>query len=149
MDFLQKHLSWFSKLYLRVQSKNCGRNSFFLFFFSEFFSNFERNIFRLSAKKLQENVKTTFCVSGRTICSLKKFLKVLHRFGFSAKNFGIGTCSQNSIYVSRVKIAEEIFFFILPFYIFSDFERKIFETFGQKTSRICQNYLMRVQRNNL
>ena len=49
----------------------------------------------------------------------------------------------------RVKFAEEIFFFILPFWIFSDFELKNFQTFGQKTSRICQNYLLRVQRNNL
>ena len=32
---------------------------------------------------------------------------------------------------------------------FSDFERKFFQTFGRKTSRICQNYLLRVQRNNL
>ena len=198
-----------------------------MFFFSEFFSNFERNIFRLSAKKLQENVKTTFCVSGRTICSLKKFLKVLHRFGFSAKNFGIGTCSQNSIYVSRVKIAEEIFFlfFLSTFFqilsekflrllakkrqefvkttlcvsrgticslkiffksfesfrifcrnlwhgsqnsiyvsrvkfaeeitfsfFFSEFFRFLsenFQTFGQKTSKTCENYLLRVHRNNL
>ena len=57
--------------------------------------------------------------------------------------------SQTSIYVSRVKIAEEIYFFILPFWIFPDFERKVFQTFGQKTSRICQNYLLRLQRNNL
>ena len=57
--------------------------------------------------------------------------------------------SQNSIYVSRVKFAEEIFFVILPFWNFSDFERKRFQTFGQKTSCICQNYLLRVQRNNL
>ena len=68
MDFLHKPLAWFSKLYQRVQSKSCGRNSFFLFFFSEFFS---------------------------------------------------------------------------------DVERKKFETFSQKTSKSCQNYLLRVQRNNL
>ena len=67
LDCLQKPLAWFSKFYLRVQMKICGRN-IFLFFLSEFFS---------------------------------------------------------------------------------DFERKTFQTFGQKTSRICKNYLLRVQRNNL
>ena len=67
LKFPQKPLAWFSKIYLRVQSKICGRN----------------------------------------------------------------------------------IFFILPFWIFSDFELKIFQTLGQKTSRICQNYLLRVQRNNL
>ena len=67
MDFLQKPSAWFSKFYLRVQSKNCGRNSFLSFLFG----------------------------------------------------------------------------------IFSTFERKIFQTFSQKTSKSCQNYLLRVQRNNL
>ena len=62
LDFLSKPLWWFSKFYLRVQSKNCGRNSFFLFSFQNFFSNFDRKFFRLLAKKLQEVVKSTFCV---------------------------------------------------------------------------------------
>ena len=70
-DFLQKPLAWFSKFYLRVQSKNFGKNS--LFFFQIFFSDFERKFFRLSAKKLQENVKTTFWVSRGTFCSLNFF----------------------------------------------------------------------------
>ena len=37
LDFLQKHLSWFSKFYIRVQSKKCGKNSLFLFSFQNFF----------------------------------------------------------------------------------------------------------------
>ena len=49
-DFLQKPLAWFSKFYLRVQSKNCGKNSFFCFSFHIFFSNFERYIFRFWPK---------------------------------------------------------------------------------------------------
>ena len=44
---------------------------------------------------------------------------------------------------------KKYFFLILPFWIFPDFERKIFQTFGQKASRIFQNYLLRVQRNSL
>ena len=67
LDFLQKPSAWFSNFYLRVKSKNCGRNSFLFFLFR----------------------------------------------------------------------------------IFSDFERKIFQTFCEKSSKSCQNYLLRVQRNNL
>ena len=37
LDFLQKHLAWFSKFCLRVQSKNCGKNRFLLFYFQNFF----------------------------------------------------------------------------------------------------------------
>ena len=98
LDFLQKPSSWFSKIYLRVQSKNCGRNSFLIFPFRNF-SDFERKIFRLSAKKLQKVVKTTFYVSRGTVCGLKFFSKVLIRFGFSAETFGmvlkfLSTCPE-------------------------------------------------------
>ena len=34
--FLQKHLAWFSKFYLRVQSKNCGRNIFLIILSNNF-----------------------------------------------------------------------------------------------------------------
>ena len=44
---------------------------------------------------------------------------------------------------------KEIIFFILPFWIFTDFDRKVIQTFGQKTSRSLKNYLLRVQRNSL
>ena len=66
-DFLHKLLAWFSKFYLRVQSKKCGKKVFFLFSFQNFF----------------------------------------------------------------------------------DFWAKIFQIFGQKTSKSFQNYLLRVQRNSL
>ena len=45
LDFLQKPLAWFSNIYLRVQSKNCGRNSFLIFLF-RIFSAFEQNFFQ-------------------------------------------------------------------------------------------------------
>ena len=135
------------KFYLRVQSKNCGRNSFFCFSSQSFFSKTERKFFRLLAKKFQKVVKTNFCVSTGTTCGFNFFLKSFEPLWIFCRILWHG--SQNSIYVSRVKFAEEIFFFILPFWIFPDFERKFFRTFGQKTSRICQNFLLRVQRNNL
>ena len=37
LDFLQKYLAWFSKFYLSVQRKICGRNIFFNFSFQNFF----------------------------------------------------------------------------------------------------------------
>ena len=40
-------------------------------------------------------------------------------------------------------------FLIFLFSFFSDFERKFFQTFSQKSSKSCENYLLRVQRNNL
>ena len=96
-DFLQKHLAWFSKFYLRVQSKNCGKNSFSCFL-SRIFSNFEQKLFRLLAKKLQKDFKTTYVSRGK-VCDLKIFSKVLNRFGFSAETFGmvlifLSTCQE-------------------------------------------------------
>ena len=44
MDFLQNPLAWFSKFYLRVQSKICGRNNFFYSSFLNF-SGLWANIF--------------------------------------------------------------------------------------------------------
>ena len=97
LDFLQEPSAWFSNFYLRVKSKNCGKNSFFLFF-SRIFSNFEQKFFRLLAKKLQKVFKTTY-VSRGIVCSLKFFSKVLNRFGFSAETFGmvlklLSTCPE-------------------------------------------------------
>ena len=70
---------------------------FFTFLF-RILSDFERNFFRVLAKKLQEVVKTTFCVSRGTICDLI-FFKVLNRSGFSAQTFGmalksLSTCAE-------------------------------------------------------
>ena len=86
-DFLQKQLAWFSKFYLRVQSKNCGKNSFFCFL-SRIFANFEQKLFRLLAKKLQKDFKITYVSIGK-VCALKIFSKVVNRFGFSAETFGM------------------------------------------------------------
>ena len=49
--FLQNPLAWFSNFYLRVQSKNSGRNNFFNSSFQSFFSDFERNIFQTFGEK--------------------------------------------------------------------------------------------------
>ena len=98
LDFLQKPLAWFSKFYPCVQSKNCGRNVCFVLLFRNF-SEFERNVFRLLAKKLQEVVETTFYVCRGTVCGLKFFFYILNRFGFSGETFGmvlkiLSTCPE-------------------------------------------------------
>ena len=120
---------------------------FFSFFLSEFFRILSENFFRLLAEKRQEFVKTTFCVTRGTICGLKYFFKSFKSFWIFCRNHWHG--SQNSIYVFRVKIAEEAvcLFFFSEFS--SDFERNFFQTFGEKSSKSCQNYLLHDQRNNL
>ena len=118
LDFLQKPLAWFSKFYLGVQSKNCGKVLFVLLFRT--FSEFERKVFRLLAKKLQEVVKTTFYVCRGTVCGLNFFL-YFELFWIFWRNLWHG--SQNSIYVFRVKIAEELIFL----FFFSEFFRSLSE----------------------
>ena len=118
----------------------------FLFFFSKFFRLLSENFFRLSAKELQKVVKTTFCVSTGTTCGFKFFKKFWTVMDFLQKPLA---WFSNFYLRVQSKICGWNIFFILPFWIFPDFERKVFQTFGQKTSRVCQNYLLRVQRNNL
>ena len=147
LDFPQKPLAWFSKFYLRVQSKKCGKNSSFLFSFQNFFSNFERKFFRLLAKKLQQFFKNYLLRVQRNNLWLEFFFvkfwivsyflqKLLAWFSKFYLRVQSKNCGRNS-------------FLIFLFRIFSDFEWKIFQTFGQKTSWSCQNYLLRVQRNTL
>ena len=145
LNFLQKPSAWCSNFYLRVQSENSGRNNFFNLLFI-IFSDFERIFFRLLAIKLQMFVKTTFCVSRGTICGFKNFKKNFESFWIFCRNLWHG--SQIFISVSRVKIAEELVFFCFSFQNFFEFCAKNFQTFGQKSSRSCQNYLLRVQTNN-
>ena len=86
-------------------------------------------------------------MSRGTICSLKNILKSFESFRIFCRNLWHG--SQKSIYVSRVKIAGKNSFFLFSFRNFFDFWAKFFQTFGQKTSRKSENYLLRVHRNNL
>ena len=141
LDFLQKPLAWFSKFYPCVQSKNCGRNVCFVWLFRTF-SEFERNVFRLLAKKLQEVVETTFYVCRGTVCGLKFFL-YFKSFWIFWRNLWHG--SQNSIYVSRVKFAEATIFWSVLFRIFLNFQRNIFRLLARKlqevvktTFRVCR-----------
>ena len=146
LDFLQKPLAWFSKFYLHVQSKNFGRNSFRIFLFRIFFRILSEEFFRLLAKKLQGNVKTTSACPQEQLVALYLFKKFWIVLDFLQKP----SAWFSSFYIRvQSKICGRKVFFIPPFWNFPDFERKIFQTFGQKTSRKCENYLLSVQRNNL
>ena len=55
LDFLQKPSAWFSNFYLRIQSKNCGKNSFFCFFFQNF-SKFWAKSFQTFGRKTSKKL---------------------------------------------------------------------------------------------
>ena len=129
-DFLQKHLAWFSNIYLRVQSKNCGKNSFSCFL-SRIFSNFEQKLFRLLAKKLQKVFKTTYVSRGK-VCDF--FFLSFQTFRIFCRNIWHG--SQNSIDVFRVKIAEKTVFFCFISRFFSNFEQKVFRLLAKKLQKV-------------
>ena len=119
----------------------------FLIFFLEFFRILSNYFFRLLAKKLQEVFRTTFYVSRWNVCGLKFFLQFWNVLVFLQNplawfsNFYLRVQSKNS--------GRNNFFNSSFRSFFSDFERNIFQTFDEKTSRSCQIYLLRVQRNSL
>ena len=60
-DFLQKRLAWFSKFYLRVQSKNCGKKPFFLFSFQNFFEFWAKTFQTFGQKTSKKFSKLPTC----------------------------------------------------------------------------------------
>ena len=146
LDFLQKPLAWFPKIYLHVQSKNFGRNSFLIFLF-RIFSDFERKFFSDFRPKNFKNFSKlpSTCLEEQFV-AWHFFLKFWIVLDFLQKpsawfsNFYLRVqsknCGRNSflLFLSR---------------FFSIFERKVFTLLGQKTSRKWENYLLRVHRNNL
>ena len=137
------HGSQFSIFVSRVK---IAEEIVFLFFFSEFFRNFSEKFFWLLAKKFEEVVKTNFCVCRRTIFGLNFFLKFWIFLDFLQKSLA---CSQNSIYVSSVKIAVKKGFFLFFFSEFFRFLSDIFSDFCPKHFKSFPNYLLHVQRNHL
>ena len=133
-DFLQKHLAWLTKFYLRVQSKNCGKKPFFCSL-SRIFSDFEQKLFRVLAKKLQEFVKTTFYVSRWTICGLI-FFKFWNVSDFLQKH--LAWFSKFYLRVQSKNCGKNRFL-LFCFQNFFEFWAKYFQNFGQKTSKICEN----------
>ena len=125
---------------------NLRKKYFLLFFLSEFFRISSEKFFRLLAKKLQELVKNNFYVSRGTICGLKFFFS-FESFRIFCRNLWHGS---SKIYLSvQSKKCGRNSSFVFLFRLFFEFWAKFFQTFGRKTSKICENYLLRVHTNNL
>ena len=129
-DFLQKPLAWFSKFHLRVQIKNCGKNSFFRFLF-RIFSTFERKFFRLLAKSSKSCENYLLRVQRNNLW-LEIIFGSFDSFWIFCRNLWHG--SQISIYVSRVKIAEETVFW----FFFSEFFRLLSKIFFRLSAKTLQ-----------
>ena len=74
LDFLQKPSAWFSKFYLRVQSKNCWRNNFPIFLFISF-SDFERKFSDFWPKNFKNLWKQTSECPQEQLVAFKFFKK--------------------------------------------------------------------------
>ena len=122
LDFLQKPLAWFSKFYLRVHSKNCGRNGFFCFSFQNFFRILSKNFSDFWPKNFKKLTKLPSACSDEQFLAWNFFQKFWAVLDFLRKIWHV---SQTSIFVSREKIPEEIIFL----FFFSDFFRSLSETF--------------------
>ena len=130
--FSAETFGMFSKFYLRVQSKNCGKKVFFCFL-SRIFSIFEQKFFRLLAGKLQKVFKTTFCASRGTFCDFNYFVKVLNLFGFSAET--LVWFSKIYLSVQSKNCGKKVFFCFLS-RIFSIFEQKFFRLLAEKLQKV-------------
>ena len=116
-----------SQISIYVSRVEIAEETGFWFFFADFFRILRAKFFRLSAKTLQKFSKLS------STCPAEQFVAWNSSAWFSkfylrvqSKNFG-----RNS-------------FLIFLFRIFSDFERNFFPTFGEKSSKSCHNYLLRV-----
>ena len=146
LDFLQKPLAWFSNFYLHVQSNNCGRNSFLIFLFRNF-SDFERNFFQTFGEKSSKSCQNYLLRVQRNNLWLEIIFESFESFCYFLQK----PLAWFSNFYLRVKSTNcgRNSFMIFLFRIFSYFERNFFQTFGEKSSKSCQNYLLCVQRNNL
>ena len=126
---MQTPSAWFSKFYLRVQSKNCVRKIFFIFIF-RIFSDFERKIFDTFGQKSSKSCQNYLLRVHRNNLWLYIFLKSFEPFWIFCRNLWQG--SQNSIYVSRVKFAEEINFLSFLSEFFRILSEKFFRLLAKK-----------------
>ena len=131
LGFLQKPLAWFSKFYLRVQSKNSGRNNFFILLF-RILSDFERKFFQIFGQKTSRSFQNYLLRVQRNSLWLGFFLKLWIVSDFQQKP--LAWFSKFYLRVQNKNRGRNDFF-ILLFRVFSDFERKNFQTSGQKKLR--------------
>ena len=146
MDLLQKPSARFSKVYLRVYSKNCGRNIFLVFLF-RIFSDFQRKIFQTFGQKASEKLSKlpSACLEEQFVASkfFKKFWTVLDFLQKPLAWF-------SSFYIRvQSKICGRNSYFLFFFSVFFRILGNIFCDFWPKNFKRFQNFLLRVQRNNL
>ena len=139
LDFLQKPSAWFSNFYLRVQSKNCGRNSFLIFLF-KFFSDFERKIYKTFGQKTSKSCENYILRVHRNNLWLQIFFKtfwtVLDFLQKPLAWFSIFYLHVQSINCGGNSFLIFLFRFFCGFWanILSDFRRKIFKKLSKLTS---------------
>ena len=90
LDFLQKPLAWLSKFYLRIQSKNCGKNSLFFFPFRIFFE-FCANIFQTFGQKTSISFQNYLLRVQRNSLWLEIFFKNFESFQIFCRNLWHGS----------------------------------------------------------
>ena len=134
LDFLQKPLAWFSSFYIRVQSKICGRKVFLIPPFWNF-PEFERKIFQTFGRKTSRICQNYLLRVQKNNLWLEFFLSY-ESFPIFCRNHWHG--SKNSIYESRLKIAEKNSFSLFSFQNCFDFWAKIFQTFGQLFKKLSK-----------
>ena len=128
LDFLQKTLTWFPNFYLRVQSKNSGRNNFFILLFRVFFGFWAKSFSDFWPKNFKNFSKLhSKCPEEQFVAWI--FLKFWIALYFLQKplawfsNFYLRVQSKNS---------GRIIFLILLFRVFFGFWAKSFSDFWPK-----------------
>ena len=122
------------------------KKRFSYFSFQNFFGFWEKIFSDIRPKNFKKFSKLpSTCPEEQFVAG--NFFKSFESFWIFCRNLWHG--SQIFIYASRVKIAEETVFW----FFFADFFRILREQFfrlsAKNLQKSCQNYLLRVQRNNL
>ena len=104
-------------------------------FFSDFFPIFIKIFSDFWPKNFKKLSKLPSACADEQVLAWKVFLKILNRFGFSEE---LWHGSQTSIYVSRVKISEELVFFVFLLRFFSNFAQKLFKLLAKSLQEVVK-----------
>ena len=108
----------------------------FFYFSLQTFFGFWAEIFQTSGQKTSRSCQNYLLRVQTNNFWFKKLFKSFEAFGIFCRNLWRG--SWISIYVSRVKFAEEITFLIFLFRNFSDFEQKFFKILAKKLQKFVK-----------
>ena len=133
LDFLQEILHG-SQTSIFVSREKIPEEIIFLFFLSDYFRSLIENFFQIFGQKTSRSCQNyLLCVQTNNFW-LEIFFKRFEPFWIFCRNLWHG--AQTSVFVSTVKILEEIFFFNLLFIIFSDFEWIFFRLSAKKLQEV-------------